>query len=308
MGTKELDVVGEIRSFNRFYTDILGLLNRHILDSAYSLTEVRVLYEVDKTSDCTANLLMEKLKIDKGYMSRILKHFEAGNLLRKESSLKDGRSSFLHLTPEGEKMLSELEDKSSGQIKHLIGHLSDHEQEKLAQTMKYIKNSLMDGLKPITIRSFQPADIDVVIQKHKDLYENEYGFNKSFGHYVEKYVHQFSESFDSSNENIWVAEESGVIVGIIAIVKVDQFTAQLRWFLIDPYMRGRGLGHRLMQTAIGFCKEKHYEHVLLWTVSSLDAARHLYKSYGFSITETKPNDAWGCDLLEERWDLELRNH
>lgn len=133
-----------------------------------------------------------------------------------------------------------------------------------------------------------------------------YGFGSEFGDYVEKYVLKFSHNYDSSRENIWIAEDGGKRVGVIAIVKVDDRTAQLRWFLIEPGMRGRGLGHKLMDTAIQFSGEKGYSHVFLWTVSSLETARHLYMSYGFTLTETMENHTWSFKLTEERWDLDLQ--
>lgn len=79
----------------------------------------------------------------------------------------------------------------------------------------------------------------------------------------------------------------------------------LRWFLIEPEMRGKGLGHRLMETFMNFCREKDYKHVFLWTVDKLKVARHLYSKYGFKLTETKVNDSWGNHIIEERWDLHL---
>lgn len=295
--------IKKIRSFNRFYTDILGLLNTHILESNYSLTEVRILFEIDNTESCTANMLMDRLNIDRGYMSRILKEFESEGLISKKNSSIDGRMFFLYLTSEGKDVLSELQEKSDKQIQKLINHLNESEQEKLVESMKYISDALIDGISPICIRPYQQKDIEYIIKRHRELYETEYGFGSEFGDYVEKHVLQFNENHDKNRENIWVAEVNNRLVGVIALVKVDDFTAQLRWFLIEPEIRGRGLGHKLMKIVIDFCKEKNYRHVLLWTVSVLDAARHLYKKNGFELTETKINDTWGNRLTEERWDL-----
>lgn len=158
---------------------------------------------------------------------------------------------------------------------------------------------------PILIRTYQPGDIEYIVKRHRELYEVEYGFNTKFGDYVEKYMHKFDICHDKTQENIWVAERERKVIGTIALVKVDDSTAQLRWFLIEPEIRGKGLGHTLMKTTIDFCKEKNYKHVLLWTVNILDTARHLYKSYGFNLTETQENEEWGCKLTEERWDLYL---
>lgn len=295
--------ISEIRSFNRFYTKILGLLDKHILDSPYSLTEVRILLEIKKIKDCTANKLISKLDIDRGYMSRVLKSFENGGLVERESSSADKRFIILRLTGKGREILSELEERSGRQVESLISHLTDIEQQKLVDSMKNIKNSLLDGINPVTIRTYKAEDLGYIINRHRELYDTEYGFGSEFSDYVEKYVLKFSEQHDESMENIWIAEADGKPVGMIAIIKADEKTAQLRWFLIEPHMRGLGLGYKLMNTVMDFCKEKGYKHVFLWTVNILEAARTLYKRFGFELTESKPNNSWGGNLTEERWDM-----
>jgi len=187
----------------------------------------------------------------------------------------------------------------------LIGHLMENEQEKLVQSMNFIKNTLSGGMTPVSIRPYCQGDIPHIIKRHRELYESEYGFSPEFGDYVEKYILKFNECHDSEKENLWVAENENKQVGVIAIVKADDATAQLRWFLIEPEARGHRLGHKLMRTAMDYCREKGYKHVFLWTVNILNAARHLYRNYGFELTETKANETWGKNLIEERWDLYL---
>ena len=158
----------------------------------------------------------------------------------------------------------------------------------------------------VVIRTYQPADVEWVITRHKELYEIEYGFTGDFSDYVEKYVLKFDEYHDESKENMWIAEVNGKPVGVIAVIKVNDATAQLRWFLIEPEERGKRIGHKLMQTLIDFCKENGYKHIFLWTVNILKAARHIYKTYGFELTESVENNSWTRDVIyEERWDLDL---
>ena len=305
MESKVDSLVMEIRSFNRFYTNILGLLDQHILDSPYSLTEVRILLEINIMKESTANKLISKLVIDRGYMSRVLKRFENNGLIVKENSTADRRITVLYLTAKGKQILSGLEDRSGRQVEKLIGHLTDNEQHKLVDSMKNIKSALLDGINPVTIRNYETKDIEYIINRHRELYDTEYGFGSEFSDYVEKYVLKFDEHHEEGKENIWIAEDNGKPVGMIAIVKVDDATAQLRWFLIEPNMRGMGLGYKLMDTVVDFCIEKQYKHVFLWTVNILEAARILYKRFGFELTESKANDTWGEHLTEERWDLDL---
>jgi GNAT superfamily N-acetyltransferase len=238
-------------------------------------------------------------------MSRVLKRFENNGLIVKENSSADRRITILCLTEKGKQTLAELEDRSCRQVDRLTSHLSSSEKQELVCSMKNIKSALLDGIKPITIRTYEAKDIYYIINRHRELYDGEYGFGSEFSDYVEKYVLKFDEHHDKDKENIWIAEAEGKPMGMIAIVRADDTTAQLRWFLIEPHMRGMGLGFKLMKTAIDFCKEKNYKHVFLWTVSILEAARSLYKRFGFELIESKVNDTWGDHLMEERWDLEM---
>lgn len=298
--------ISEIRSFNRFYTNILGLLNKHILDSDYSLTEVRIMLEIDRAAGCTANSLIDRLEVDRGYMSRILKRFESNGLITKESSASDARKTLLQLTVQGKQLLSELEAKSDRQVRGLIRNLPEEQQKKLVASMKYIKDSLSAAINPVSIRDFESKDIGYIIDRHRELYEREYGFSPVFGDYVAEAVSKFAAAYDKERENIWIAEAEGETAGVIALVRVDDETAQLRWFLMEPRMRSKGIGHALMKTLMDFCRAKNYSHVFLWTVSLLGAARHLYESYGFRLTETHENNSWSREpITEERWDAYL---
>lgn len=302
------NIVSEIRSFSRFYTNILGLLNQSILDSPYSLTEVRILLEINMTENCTANTLINKLNIDRGYLSRILNRFKSSEIIIKETCPKDGRLNFLKLTSKGKQILLQLEERSNNQARKLVSHLTKDEIKKLSESMAYIKSSLSFTEDDFKIRNYNSEDIEYIINLHKELYSHEYKFSSAFSDYVEKYVTLFHKSHDKNRENIWIAEINSKPVGLIAIVKESKDIAQLRWFLIEPDMRGKGLGHRLIKTALDFCEEKKYTHVFLWTADILKSARHIYKSYGFNLTESIDNTTWTDKLVkEERWDLDLSN-
>lgn len=158
----------------------------------------------------------------------------------------------------------------------------------------------------VVIRTYEPKDVDYVITRHRELYEEEYKFSKEFSDYVEEYVLKFHKHHDKDKESMWIAEVNGKAVGVIALVKVDDDTAQLRWFIIEPAARGMGLGHKLVDTFIDSCKVRGYKHIFLLTANVLKAARHIYDSYGFKLTESVENTSWTDDVIyEERWDLYL---
>jgi N-acetylglutamate synthase-like GNAT family acetyltransferase len=156
------------------------------------------------------------------------------------------------------------------------------------------------------IKDFKLQDINLIIERHVVIYNSEYGFDESFRDYVADAIMDFKQNFIKSKENIWVVEEENKFIGSIAIVKVDNETAQLRWFLIEPAARGKGIGNKLMKTAINFCKNKGYKYIFLWTINLLDVARHLYQKYDFTLTEKKEHKIWGKYLVEERWDYKIK--
>jgi len=136
-------------------------------------------------------------------------------------------------------------------------------------------------------------------------YERFYGFGDVFEHYLLAAMADFLAN--PAGGQLWVALDEEEIIGSIAVVKADEdHSAQLRWFQVDAEYQGQGIGKRLLDTALQFCCGQAYTHVFLWTFRTLDAAHHLYETFGFTQTETKPNTEW-CDkpLTEERWDLQL---
>jgi GNAT superfamily N-acetyltransferase len=162
-----------------------------------------------------------------------------------------------------------------------------------------------DAQDAVTIRAhLQPGDIGYIVYLHGILYAREYSFDPTFEAYVAGPLSEFVLSA-SPRERLWIAERDGRIIGCIAIVAASEQTAQLRWFLVDPGARGTGLGKRLMNEAVTFAKSSGYTSVILWTVSALTVAAHLYRSAGFQKTEEKPGHVWGVDVVEEKYELLL---
>lgn len=139
---EETNVVQRVREFNRFYTAALGMLNRKFLDSDYSVTESRILFELNRRDSCSASLLTEMLHIDKSYLSRILKAFEQKGLLTRSLSPKDGRAFLIRLTDKGKKETSGLIERANGQIERLTAPLTPEECAELCKAMDAITEFL----------------------------------------------------------------------------------------------------------------------------------------------------------------------
>jgi len=158
----------------------------------------------------------------------------------------------------------------------------------------------------VTLRTqLKPGDIGSIVHMHGVIYAREYGFDHTFEAYVAGPLAECVRAA-SPRDRIWLAERAGQVVGCIAIVAASEKVAQLRWFLVDPAIRGLGLGKKLFHEAVAFCKETGYGSIILWTVSALTAAAHLYQAAGFKKVAEKPGRRWGVDVIEEKYELNLK--
>lgn len=157
----------------------------------------------------------------------------------------------------------------------------------------------------IKIRTeLKPGDIGYLTYLHGVLYANEYGWDYTFEAYVAGPLAEFARS-QTDRDRIWLVEKDGTVSGSIAIVEASATEAQLRWFLLHPTLRGKGIGGHLMKEAVGFCRAIGYSKIFLWTTSNLTTAASLYESFGFHITEEATHGAWGAIVTEQRYELYL---
>lgn len=150
----------------------------------------------------------------------------------------------------------------------------------------------------------KPGDIGYLIYLHSVVYANEYGWDNTFEAYVAGPLAEFATAH-SDRERIWIVEREGIVAGSISIVEASNEQAQLRWFLLHPDLRGRGIGRMLLEEAISFSRANDYSMVFLWTTSNLAAAAKLYESTGFHITEEITHEMWGATVTEQRYELNL---
>lgn len=134
--------VAQMRGFNRFYTNLIGLLNNHIYESPYSLTEVRVLYEINNGENVTARGIMETISIDEAYLSRIILKFQKEKLLKKEQSKTDKRVYYISPTEKGRKVFGTLNDRSQESLKNVLDKLSATERASLIDHLLQVQQLL----------------------------------------------------------------------------------------------------------------------------------------------------------------------
>lgn len=276
-----------------------------IIEAGYSLTEKDVLLEISKTERCTANILIGQLGIDRSYMSRMLKQFEKKGLIQKNTSETDSRIKYIHLTDFGREEFNRLSDIQNRQIAHVFEKLQPEDVDIICQALVMTRNKLSDANDVITIRPFKQSDIEYVISRHKTLYYAERHLSGTFSDYVDAIVYEFVEQFNPETDCLNILECNGVPAGSIAIKKAGESIAQLRFFMLEPEMRRRGYGNRLMDMALDFCRSKGYKTVFLLTITAQVIARHVYETHGFYKVSSTDKSEWGEGVVEEYWELSL---
>lgn len=302
------DAVAAVRRFNRFYTRRIGALDDKHLGEPYSLAESRVLYEMAQSpTGVTPKVLAKATGLDAGYLSRILKRFEAAGLMVRETSRQDGRSVSVWLTSEGILAYNGLRQTAEGAVEQMIAGLSVADRAKLTGAMAQVEGLLgAPKAGAIILRPHRVGDMGWVVHRHAVLYAREYGWDERFEAIVAGIVADFLRDFDPVRERCWIAERDGEIVGSIFLVKgQSERQAKLRLLLIEPTVRGLGLGKRLVSECITFAGQAGYEEVTLWTQSILTAARAIYAGAGFELIASEPHRDLGVELVGETWALKL---
>jgi DNA-binding MarR family transcriptional regulator/GNAT superfamily N-acetyltransferase len=297
-----------MRRFNRFYTKQIGVLHEGLVQSPFSLTEVRVLFELAHRDRVTASELATDLGLDAGYLSRMLQRFDYCGFLDKSPSPTDGRRTHLRLTPQGRDAFAPLDQRSHDEAAAMLGRFSVAEQNRLLEAMRTIEKLLgppAASREPYLLRPHQPGDMGWIIHRHGVLYAQEYRWDEQFEALVAEIAAKFIQHFDPKRERCWIAEKDGEIVGSVFLVKQSDEVAKLRLLLVEPAARGLGIGSRLVGECIRFARQAGYKTITLWTNDVLHAARHIYEQAGFHLVDEEPHHSFGHDLVGQTWELTL---
>jgi DNA-binding MarR family transcriptional regulator/predicted N-acetyltransferase YhbS len=296
------------------YTRFIGTLNEGLLETDYSLTEARVLYELATRSAPNAGQIAAELGLDAGYLSRLLAKFEEKGLLRRRVSERDGRLTELSLTARGRSAFKKLNALSEEQALTVMQSLAQPARLELIQCMQAIEEILAKEdrkQKAFILRPHRVGDMGWVVYSEAVGYAEQFGWDESFEALVARIVDEFLTNFDPAKERCWIAEVDGRPVGHIFLVKYpDQHpdqpnTAKLRLLFVDSSARGMGLGDALVKECVRFARTAGYKKVVLWTQSILVAAHRIYQRAGFKLVKEEPHHSFGHDLVGQEWELEL---
>ncbi len=299
--------VAAVREFNRFYTNVIGLLRGKYLDTAYSLTEARLLFELAQRDTSEVTDLRGTVDIDPGYLSRILARFDADGLIARRRSAADGRRQVIQLTDTGRSVVAGLDARSAEQTRSMLATVRDGDRRQLLQAMRVITEILTEAPSPrgYLLRPPQPGDLGWVVQRNGAVYAAEFGWDTSYEALVARIVADYSDHKDPDAEAAWIAEVDGVPAGCVFCVRENAETARLRLLLVEPWARGLGIGARLVEEVVAFARRAGYSQVTLWTNDVLAGARRIYQRAGFSLDNESGHHSFGHDLTGQNWSLRL---
>ena len=306
-GTTGNAAVAAVRAFNRFYTNMIGLLRGKYLDTPYSLTEARILFELAQRDASEVTDLRRTVDIDAGYLSRILARFSSDGLVTRQRSAADGRRQVIALTENGRSVVAGLDARSAAQTRDMLAAVHDDDRRRLLDAMRTITDVLTECPPPrgYVLRAPQAGDMGWVVQRHGALYAEEFGWDERFEAIVARIVADYVDNRDADREAAWIAEVDGTPAGCVFCVRKDDTTAQLRMLLVEPWARGLGIGARLVDEVLRFAHRAGYSDITLWTNDVLEGARRIYQRAGFTLDDEASHHSFGKDLVEQNWSRHL---
>jgi len=302
------DHITAVRAFNRFYTRKLGVLDQHLGQSPFSLSEARVLYELAHRDDLAAKEIGIELGLDPGYLSRIVQSFDEKGLITRRPLPADRRQYQLSLTAKGRQTFAKLNLSSQNEVAAMLARLSVSDATRLTQAMATIE-AVLDPRRSqpaaFMLRSHRVGDMGWVISRQAAAYAADYNWDISYEALVAEICAQFIKNYDAAREHCWIAEVGGEPVGSIFLVKATDAIAKLRLLQVEKKARGLGVGRALVEQCIQGARERGYSKMTLWTQSILLAARGIYQNAGFKLVKEEKHHSFGADLVGETWELDL---
>jgi DNA-binding MarR family transcriptional regulator/GNAT superfamily N-acetyltransferase len=294
-----LERVAAVRAFNRFYTNVIGLVHGMYLDMPYSLTEARLLFEMARADVTPVADLRRSLDIDAGYLSRVLARFEADGLVSRRRSDTDARRQDIELTGAGRAAAAELDTRSARQIGEL---LSGVDGPRLLDAMREI-TGLLGGpaSRTVLLRPPSSGDLGWVVQRHGAVYAEEFGWNQDFEAYVARLAAGYLDIRRDERAAAWITEVDGAPAGSVFCVPEDATTARLRMLLVERWARGLGIGTRLVDEVLRFARRAGYQRIVLSTYDVLVSARRIYQAAGFTLVTEAREHSFGQELNAQDW-------
>jgi DNA-binding MarR family transcriptional regulator/GNAT superfamily N-acetyltransferase len=269
------DHVAAVREFNRFYTARLGLLNRRHLDGEFSLTEARILYEIGANPQITASTLRTALRLDAGYISRLLSSLAMRKLVRQAVSAQDGRERMLILSPLGEKKVALLNKQSALQIDTIIDGMNAVDRDSLVRSLATAQSILTQGQTSVRIVRLSKMDNDV-LRLINEYYEAINVAQRDTSASIRKII-------QDKKSGVWLAYLNNQAVGCVVLKALPSMSsaAECKRLYVQPQARGHGLANGMLDALETFAHHKGLTWIYLDSFDALKAAVALYKKRGY---------------------------
>lgn len=304
----------ELREFSRRLVRELGFMRTTLADSDLAPSAVHAIIEIGAKPGINARALGDILRLDKSNTSRQVARLEAAGFVRRKTADDDARSSQLYLSAAGQKLRAKIDRFATDQVSNALRRLIPADQQAVVRALALYADALAHDNPNENDATAQAAGVQVVegyrpgcIGDIASLHARYYAANWGFGSYFEKKVAtglaEFAGALPAEGKALWLAVERERVLASLAIDGHDSGaagTAHLRWFIVDDALRGTGIGRQLMANAMQFV-DARYGETYLWTFKGLDAARHLYESFGFRLAEEFEGDQWGTRVVEQRF-------
>jgi DNA-binding MarR family transcriptional regulator/ribosomal protein S18 acetylase RimI-like enzyme len=303
------DEIAGIRAFNRFYTRLVGALDAGLLETPYSLSEARFIYEIATRGSTSAAELSRVLKVDPGYTSRLMAKLVDAGIVAIVPSGTDARRNDIALTREGDAAFRLLDSASDASVEALIEPLSAPRRSAMLSAMADIRRAFGDepDAAPVRLRAPLVGELGWLVHRQAVLYHEEQGWNADFEGLIAKLYGDYQAMPEAPPKRLWIAELGGAVAGSIYVVPAAgrPGVAQLRMLYVEPFARGRGIGQQLVDAVIGFSRVSGYSKVILWTQSALVSARRIYDAAGFRLVSEEAHFSFGAELVGQYLELDL---
>lgn len=301
----------ELREFSRRLVRELGFMRTTLADSELAPSAVHAVIEIGANPGISAKELGNILRLDKSNTSRQVARLESSGLVKRKTAIDDARSSELYLTRAGQTLRKKIDRFATEQVSSALRRMVPADQQALVRSLALYADALTQDNAAKTaggdadiaqvLEGYQPGCIGDIASLHARFYSEHWGFGAFFEQKVATELAEFAGTLPAAGKALWLYAENGRSLASVAIDGDNETgIAHLRWFIVDDSLRGTGIGRQLMAHAMKFADER-FRETYLWTFKGLDAARHLYESFGFQLTDEFEGSQWGTQVIEQRF-------
>ncbi|MGM3277120.1 bifunctional helix-turn-helix transcriptional regulator/GNAT family N-acetyltransferase [Ralstonia sp. 24A2] len=307
--------IRELREVSRKLVRELGFMRNTLAESDLAPSAVHAVLEIAGAPGIPARDLAELLRLDKSSTSRQVTRLESAGLIERRTSSDDARSSKLYLTKAGQQLRRKIDAFASDQVSNALRHLTPEDQQRLVTSLSQYVSALADDndhkpqqgaadaadAGPQIVQGYVPGCIGDIASLHGRFYAQHWGFGVFFERRVATELATFAAALPDDNKALWLCVENGRCLASLAMDGNPHYhAAHLRWFIVDDALRGTGIGRELMSRAMRFA-DARFDETYLDTFKGLDAARHLYESFGFVLTREEEGTQWGSTVTEQQF-------